>query len=128
MILLLTIMFLLSLGSAILITHFFKKFTKKSRYDWLYWLLNVLIFVISFFGFILLTTYIVFGRVDGLFDRGSLNFSLTFVELATAFWIMKICGKFTSKNEYPRFWNFLIFIGAFCALWLISDLVLNPSL
>ena len=128
MILLLTIMFIISLGMAIITTHICNKITKKSRHDWLYWLWNVLIFVVSFFGFILLTTYTVFGSVGGLFDRGSLNFSLLFVELATAFWIMKICGKFTSKSEYPGFWNFLIFLGAFLGFWLISDFILNPSL
>lgn len=119
MILLLAIMFLISLGSAFLITHFGKKITRKSSKNSLYWLWNILIFISSFFGFVILLTYIVFGRVDGLFDKSSLNFALIFVLFPLSFWIMKMCEQFPQESKNLWFWNFCTFIGALTILLLI---------
>ncbi len=67
MIFLLGLMAAVSLGFALLITYFCLKLTRNIRQYWLYWLLNTIVFTVSFYISVIITTYIVFGDVDGLF-------------------------------------------------------------
>lgn len=120
MILLLCLMAVTSLGLALLTTYFCLRFTKKIQQHWLYWFLNTSIFTVAVFSFILLTTYIVFDNVSGLFDKGSLNFALIFALFAFAFWIMKVCDQHTLKTKSRWFLNFGIFIGSLFILLFIT--------
>lgn len=123
MIFLLGLMAAVSLGFALLITYFCLKLTRNIRQYWLYWLLNTIVFTVSFYISVIITTYIVFGDVDGLFEKDSLKISFMFTLAPLSFWIMKLFSQHLKKTKYTWFSNLCIFIAVlFILIYLFTNI------
>lgn len=123
MIFLLGLMAAVSLGFALLITYFCLKLTRNIRQYWLYWLLNTIVFTVSFYISVIITTYIVFGDVDGLFEKDSLKISFMFTLAPLSFWIMKLFSQRLKKTKYTWFSNLCIFIAVlFILIYLFTNI------
>lgn len=123
MIFLLSLMAAVSLGFALLITYFCLKLTRNIRQYWLYWLLSTIVFTVSFYISVIITTYIVFGDVDGLFEKDSLKISFMFTLAPLSFWIMKLFSQRLKKTKYKWFSNLCIFIAVlFILIYLFTNI------